>query len=234
LTDSQRTVRQAISKICARFPYEYWLECDNKKRWPDEFTTAIAKDGWLGICIPSEYGGSDMGLTEAVTMMQTISESGGGFSATSSVHMNIFGLSPVVKYGTEEQKKRFSPPLIEGKDTACFAVTEPNAGLDTLKLQSTATPIPPTPPPTSSMEVRLGPQPLNAPSKSSSSSAPPPKSGDQASRGLSLFYTPLERAAISIVERYLRECLIPRIALVSREMCLNYIGERVLGLPKSY
>ncbi|EKG13094.1 Kinase binding protein CGI-121 [Macrophomina phaseolina MS6] len=113
-------------------------------------------------------------------MMQTISESGGGFSATSSVHMNIFGLSPVVKYGTEEQKKRFSPPLIEGKDTACFAVTEPNAGLDTLKLQSTATPIPPTPPPTSSMEVRPGPQLLNAPSNPHPRPHHTPKSGDQA------------------------------------------------------
>ncbi|KAL1631028.1 hypothetical protein SLS56_004702 [Neofusicoccum ribis] len=139
LTESQRTVREAISKVCTNFPDEYWLDCDNNKRWPSEFTSAITKDGWLGICMPAEYGGSDLGLAEAVAMMQTIAESGGGFSATSSIHMNIFGLAPVVKYGTEEQKKRFLPPLIEGKDTACFAVTEPNTGLDTLKLQSTAT-----------------------------------------------------------------------------------------------
>lgn len=117
LTESQRTVREAISKICTKFPDEYWLDCDNNKRWPSEFTAAIAKDDWLGICTPSEYGGSELGLTEAVTMMQTISESGGGFSATSSIHMNIFGLSPVIKYGSEEQKRRFLPPLIEGKDT---------------------------------------------------------------------------------------------------------------------
>ena len=88
--------------------------------------------------MPSAYGGADLGLAEATTMMQTIAESGGGMTATSSIHMNIFGLSPVVKYGTEEQRNRFLVPLIEGKERACFAVTEPNTGLDTLKLQSLA------------------------------------------------------------------------------------------------
>lgn len=125
LTESQRIVRGAISKICRKFPDEYWLECDDEKQWPSEFTNAIAKDGWLGICMPTEYGGSGLGLAEAVAMMQTIAESGGGFSATSSIHMNIFGLAPVVKFGTEEQKKRFLPPLIEGKDKGrhSFAVS---------------------------------------------------------------------------------------------------------------
>ncbi|KAI7648084.1 hypothetical protein KC318_g18176, partial [Hortaea werneckii] len=89
--------------------------------------------------MPSEYGGSELGLADATVMMQTIAESGGGYTASSSVHMNIFGLAPVVKYGNEEQKKRFLVPLIEGKERACFAVTEPNTGLDTLRLQSLAT-----------------------------------------------------------------------------------------------
>jgi len=78
LTDSQRTVREAISRICSKFPDDYWLDVDQTKKWPIEFTTAIAKDGWLGICQPAEYGGSELGLAEAATMMQTISESGGG------------------------------------------------------------------------------------------------------------------------------------------------------------
>jgi len=88
--------------------------------------------------MPLEHGGSDLGLAEAVTMMGTIAESGGGMTATSSIHMNIFGLAPVVKYGTDSQKERFLRPLIEGKERACFGVTEPNTGLDTLKLQSLA------------------------------------------------------------------------------------------------
>ena len=89
--------------------------------------------------MPEKYGGSELGLAEATVMMQTIAEAGGGYTASSSVHMNIFGLAPVVKYGSEEQKQRFLPPLIAGAEKACFAVTEPNTGLDTLKLQSLAT-----------------------------------------------------------------------------------------------
>ncbi|KAK0780254.1 hypothetical protein LTR91_011462 [Friedmanniomyces endolithicus] len=137
--DSQSTVRSSIAKICSRFPESYWLDIDNAARWPSQFQEAVAKDGWLGIMMPSEYGGSELGLAEATVMMQTIAESGGGYTASSCVHMNIFGLAPVVKYGNEEQRKRFLTPLIEGKERACFAVTEPNTGLDTLKLQSLAT-----------------------------------------------------------------------------------------------
>ena len=137
--EGQTTVREAIAKICSRFPESYWLNIDNTARWPSEFQDAIAKDGWLGIMMPSQYGGSELGLSEATIMMQTIAESGGGYTASSSVHMNIFGLAPVVKYGSEEQRRRFLVPLIEGEERACFAVTEPNTGLDTLKLQSLAT-----------------------------------------------------------------------------------------------
>lgn len=138
LTDSQRTVREAITKICASYPDEYWLKQDELKKFPADFHRALAQDGWLGICMPQEYGGSELGIAEAAVMMQTISESGGGMTAASSVHMNIFGLEPVVKSGTEEQKKRWLEPLIAGKERACFGVTEPNNGLDTLKLQSLA------------------------------------------------------------------------------------------------
>lgn len=139
LTESQRTVRESVAKICADFPDEYWLEKDESKQFPTDFQQALAKAGWLGICMPTGYGGAQLGISEAAVMMQTISESGGGMTAASSVHMNIFGLEPVVKFGSEEQKARFLPPLIEGRERACFGVTEPNTGLDTLRLRSTAT-----------------------------------------------------------------------------------------------
>jgi alkylation response protein AidB-like acyl-CoA dehydrogenase len=138
LTESQRLVRESIAKICSKFPDSYWLDADETKRFPTELHSALAKDGWLGICMPSEYGGSDLGISEAATMMQTISESGAGMTGASSVHMNIFGLEPVVKFGTEKQKERFLVPLIKGEEKACFGVTEPNTGLDTLRLQSEA------------------------------------------------------------------------------------------------
>jgi acyl-CoA dehydrogenase len=88
--------------------------------------------------MPAQYGGAGLGITEAALMMQTISESGAGFSGASAVHMNIFGLNPVVVFGTEEQKGRWLPPLIRGEQKACFAVTEPDAGLNTAKIATTA------------------------------------------------------------------------------------------------
>jgi acyl-CoA dehydrogenase len=88
--------------------------------------------------MPEEYGGAGLGITEAALMLQTISASGAGFSGASAVHMNIFGLNPVVVFGTEEQKRRILPPLIAGKEKACFAVTEPNTGLNTTRLKTRA------------------------------------------------------------------------------------------------
>ncbi|KAJ5112762.1 hypothetical protein N7532_000807 [Penicillium argentinense] len=138
LSDSQRTVREAIAKICSNFPEEYWARKDETHQFPTELHSALASQGWLGICLPQRYGGSELGISEAAIMMQTISESGAGMTGASSIHMNIFGLEPVEKFGTDEQKEKWLTPLIDGRERACFGVTEPNTGLDTLKLQSTA------------------------------------------------------------------------------------------------
>jgi acyl-CoA dehydrogenase len=138
LTDLQQSVRAAIDKICARFGDDYWLERDRDGKFPDAFHRALAGDGWLGICIPEAYGGAGLGITEAAVMMQTIAASGAVFSGASTVHMNIFGLNPVVVHGSDEQKRRMLPPIVAGKEKACFAVTEPNAGLETAKLQTRA------------------------------------------------------------------------------------------------
>jgi acyl-CoA dehydrogenase len=131
-------VRDAIEKICARFGDDYWLKRDGDGEFPHDFHRALAADGWLGVCIPESYGGSGLGISEAAVMMHTIAESGAGFSGASAVHMNIFGLNPVVVYGTDEQKRRMLPPIAAGTEKACFAVTEPNAGLETAKLQTRA------------------------------------------------------------------------------------------------
>jgi acyl-CoA dehydrogenase len=138
LTDLQQSVRAAIEKICARFGDDYWLARDRDGEFPHEFHRALASDGWLGVCIPEAFGGAGLGITEAAVMMETIAASGAGFSGASAVHMNIFGLNPVVVYGSDAQKRRMLPPIIAGKEKACFAVTEPNAGLETAKLQTRA------------------------------------------------------------------------------------------------
>ncbi len=138
LSAEQEAIGDAVARICARFGDDYWLAKDRDGGFPDDFHRAFADAGWLGVCIPQQYGGSGLGVTEAALMMQTIAESGAGLSGASALHMNIFGLNPVVVFGNDEQKLRMLPPLVAGRDKACFAVTEPDAGLDTLKLKTKA------------------------------------------------------------------------------------------------
>jgi acyl-CoA dehydrogenase len=131
----QERIREAIAKLCERFGDDYWLERDSDAAFPVEFHQALANDGWLGIAMPEEFGGAGLGITEAAVMMQAIAESGAAFTGASAVHMNIFGLNPVVVFGNPEQKERMLPPLIAGRERACFAVTEPNTGLNTRNLK---------------------------------------------------------------------------------------------------
>ena len=138
LTSEQEAIRDAIARICERFDDDYWLEKDRAGGFPFDFYDAIARDGWLGICIPEEYGGSGLGIAEAAIMAQTIAQSGAGMAGASAVHMNIFGLNPVVVFANAEQKQRWLPPIAQGKAKACFAVTEPNTGLNTTQLKTKA------------------------------------------------------------------------------------------------
>ena len=100
----QESIREAIAKVCAQFPDEYWLKKDKEGGFPAELHQALARDGWLGIAMPEAYGGSGLGITEAAVMMQAIAASGAGFSGASAVHMNIFGLNPVVVFGTDQER----------------------------------------------------------------------------------------------------------------------------------
>ncbi len=138
LTKEQESIRESIERICRDFDDKYWLNKDREGGFPNDFFDAMAVNGWLGICIPEAYGGSGLGITEATVMMQAIAESGAGMSGASAVHINIFGLNPVVVFGTEEQKMRMLPPMAAGKVKSCFAVTEPNTGLNTTQLKTRA------------------------------------------------------------------------------------------------
>jgi acyl-CoA dehydrogenase len=135
---TQAAIREGVAALCSRFDDAYWLARDEEARFPHEFYAAVAEAGYLGICIPEEYGGAGLGITEAAIMMETIAASGAGMSGASAIHMNIFGLNPVVVFGTAEQKARFLPPLVAGREKACFGVTEPTTGLDTTRLKTRA------------------------------------------------------------------------------------------------
>lgn len=138
LTPAQAEIRAAIERLSARFDDEYWLARDRDGQFPEAFHRAMAEGGFLGIAMPEAHGGAGLGITEAALMMERIAASGAGMSGASAVHINIFGLHPVVVSGTPEQQARMLPPLIRGMEKACFAVTEPDTGLNTTELKTQA------------------------------------------------------------------------------------------------
>jgi len=198
LTAGQRDLREAVARLCGRFGDDYWLQKDVEGGFPHEFHQAMAQAGWLGIAMPEAYGGSGLGITEAAILMQTVAQSGAGFSGASAIHMNIFGLHPVVVFGTAEQKERFLPPLIAGREKTCFAVTEPDAGLDTTRLKTRA--------------VRDGDHYVLSGRKIWISTAQvaekmlilartsPIEEATRPSLGMTLFYTDLDRSAVEVRE----------------------------------
>ena len=138
LTPDQQAVCDAVQKICARFDDDYWLDHDRTAEFPAQFYDAIADGGWLGIAMPEEFGGAGLGVTDAALMMHTVGRSAGAMSAASAIHINIFGPHPIVVFGSDEQKQRWLPDLIQGRKKACFGVTEPDAGLNTTSIKTFA------------------------------------------------------------------------------------------------
>jgi acyl-CoA dehydrogenase len=137
-TPEQQQIRDSVLKLCQQFDDQYWLERDSDGVFPEDFCQALVDDGWMGIAMPEEYGGSGLGITEAAIMAQAITESGAGNAGFAAIAIGIFGLNPVVVFGTDEQKRKWLPPVIKRQDIACFAVTEPNTGLDTTRLKTKA------------------------------------------------------------------------------------------------
>jgi acyl-CoA dehydrogenase len=206
-TPEQRQIRESVARLCATFGDAYWLERDRDGRFPEAFCRAIADNGFMGIAMPVEYGGSGLGITEAAILMQAISESGAGNGGVSSVSLGIFGLNPVVRFGSPEQKARMLPPIIRRDAIACFAVTEPNTGLDTTRLKTRA--------------VRKDDRYVVHGQKTWITSAQvatkilliartaDPAEGGKPIDGLSLFYTDLDRRKIEIreIDKMGRKCV---------------------------
>ena len=198
LSDDQHAIRSAVAAVCADYPDEYWLRKDREGGFPEDFYSAMAAAGWLGIAMPTEYGGAGLGISEAAIMMEAVSGSGAGLSGASAIHMNVFGLHPVVVHGNEEQKRRWLPPIINGQNKACFGVTEPNTGLNTLALKT--------------MAVRKGDKYVVHGQKVWISTAQvahkilllarttPLEDVKSKAQGLSLFYTDLDRSKIEVRE----------------------------------
>jgi acyl-CoA dehydrogenase len=142
VSDDHRAIREGVNAVVRRFDDEYWLARDDDGEFPREFHRAMAEAGWLGITMPPEYGGAGLGVTEAAIMMHEVASHGGGMAAASTVHINLFGPHPIVVFGTPEQKQRWIPRLVEGKDQCAFGFTEPDAGLNTTAIKTFAQKVP--------------------------------------------------------------------------------------------
>ncbi|MGB6103116.1 MAG: acyl-CoA dehydrogenase family protein [Pusillimonas sp.] len=206
LSEDQEQIKSAIERLCEPFDDDYWAGKDREGGFPHDFHQALAQAGWLGIAMPQEYGGAGLGITEAALMMHTISATGAGLSGASAVHMNIFGLHPVVVFGTPEQQRRWLPPLIAGTDRACFGVTEPNTGLNTLKLKTRAVRR------EDHYEVtgqKVWISTAQVANKILLLARTTPVEACKGIEGLSLFYTDLDRSAIEVheIEKMGRKCV---------------------------
>lgn len=138
ISENQRAIREGVSAVVRQFGDDYWLARDEDGVFPCEFHQAMVQAGWLGITMPAAYGGSGLGAMEAVVMMHEVASHGGGMTAASCVHINLFGPHPIVVFGSEAQKSRWLPRLVQGQDQCCFGFTEPDAGLNTTAITTFA------------------------------------------------------------------------------------------------
>ena len=138
LSEEQLLIRESVVKLCADFPDDYWSKKDTEHEFPWDFYEAMAESGWLGIAIPEAYGGSGRGITEASLVLEEVAASGAAMNGATSLHLSIFGMHPVVKYGSEEMKQKYLPRVAKGDLHVAFGVTEPDAGTDTTSITTSA------------------------------------------------------------------------------------------------
>src|SRR5215467_10255805 len=136
LSQEQLQIRAEIRKVCGQFPDAYWREIDSKKDYPEAFVRKLSELGWLAALIPEEYGGTGLGITEASIILEEINHSGG---VATACHAQMYTMGTLLKHGNEDQKRRYLPKIASGElRLQAFGVTEPNAGSETTRLETTA------------------------------------------------------------------------------------------------
>lgn len=135
-TIDRADIRAAVREICARFPNAYWRDLDRQRGYPTEFVQALTVAGWLGALIPEEYGGAGLGIGAASTVLEEINRSGGNAAVC---HAQMYIMGTLLKYGSTAQKRRYLPGIATGEvRLQAFGVTEPNAGSETTRIETTA------------------------------------------------------------------------------------------------
>lgn len=141
LSDEQRIIVDTAARVGARYGLDYWREQDNRKEFPQAAWTAFCQAGFAGLALPEAHGGSGLGMLEVALVIEALSEAGGGATLAQLFMINpIFGGVPLAKFGSPAQKTTMLPPLIEGRMNFCMALTEPDAGSNSLGVRSFAQP----------------------------------------------------------------------------------------------
>jgi acyl-CoA dehydrogenase len=129
-------IRDGVRALCAGFPPEYHRQVDAERGYPEAFVDALTKAGWMAALIPTEYGGSGLGLAEASVIMEEVNRSGGNAGAC---HGQMYNMGTLLRHGSAEQKARWLPPIARGElRLQSMGVTEPTTGTDTTKIKTTA------------------------------------------------------------------------------------------------
>lgn len=198
LTGEQRAIVDGVGAVCKRFGDDYWAKCEKEEHFPKEFHRAMADDGWLGVTMPEQYGGAGLGIKEAALVMHTVASNGGAMAAASSIHMNMFGPHPMLVHGSPEQKERWIPHLVAGKDQVSFGVTEPDAGLDTTSIKTFAKKVDGGYRVSGRKMWTSAAQVANKILLLTRSSPKPEKGKGKATEGMTLFYTDLDRTKVEV------------------------------------
>jgi acyl-CoA dehydrogenase len=135
-SEDRQAIRDAVRALCRDFPDPYWRAVDKEERYPEDFVSALTKSGYLAALIPEEYGGAGLGITEASIILEEINHSGGNSGAC---HAQMYTMGTLLRHGSEEQKRRYLPAIARGElRLQAFAVTEPNAGSETTRIETRA------------------------------------------------------------------------------------------------
>lgn len=137
-SEDHQAIVEAVDRACSRFDDAYWSACDEQHRFPWEFYNAMAEGGWVGIAIPEQYGGGGQGITEAALVLNRVAASGAAMNGSTALHLTMFGLNPVVRFGNDRLKDTFLPRAAAGDLHVAFGVTEPDAGTDTSRITTRA------------------------------------------------------------------------------------------------
>jgi acyl-CoA dehydrogenase len=131
-------IENEAKRLAAAFDDDYWRDHDARHEFPWEYYDAFAKNGWIGVLIPAEYGGAGLGVHHAGMLLRSVANSAGAMNAASALHLSIFGMGPVIHHGSEEMKRRYLPPTATGELHVSFGVTEDDAGTDTSRIRTAA------------------------------------------------------------------------------------------------